>query len=194
MASHNDCKHGGLSHEVPTRLLDLGLLDGTNACTLRLHTCGPEDTGVAYVALSHCWGTSDVFKLTSQTISELAAGIPLERLPKTFQDAIYICRKLGYRYLWIDSLCIFQDSTDDWLHEAKSMKMVYENCTWSVAALHGKDSDAGCFSRRNPLQYLHYVFPSWSDLVIDLVRPDFDDEFRHELAGMMPLLTRGWVF
>lgn len=34
-------------------------------------------------------------------------------LPKTGQDAVFIVRKLGFRYLWVDSLCIIQDDEDD---------------------------------------------------------------------------------
>jgi hypothetical protein len=34
----------------------------------------------------------------------------LEELPRNFIDAIKVTRLLGFRYLWIDSLCIIQDS------------------------------------------------------------------------------------
>ncbi|PMD38524.1 hypothetical protein L207DRAFT_430794, partial [Hyaloscypha variabilis F] len=40
-----------------------------------------------------------------------------ESLSETFRVAIIVTRKLGIRYLWIDSLCIFQDFADDWQKE-----------------------------------------------------------------------------
>lgn len=36
-------------------------------------------------------------------------------LAKNFCDAIVIYTHLSIRYLWIDSLCIIQDSEEDWL-------------------------------------------------------------------------------
>jgi hypothetical protein len=47
-------------------------------------------------------------------------GENLESLPKTFRDSIQVTRALGYKYIWIDSLCIIQ-STADW--ERESVKM-----------------------------------------------------------------------
>ena len=34
-------------------------------------------------------------------------GISVSMLPKTFQDAVYVTRILGIRYLWIDSLYVY---------------------------------------------------------------------------------------
>lgn len=39
--------------------------------------------------------------------------ISLDELPKTFKEAIYLVRSLGICYIWIDSLCIIQDSVED---------------------------------------------------------------------------------
>ncbi|KAH7153703.1 heterokaryon incompatibility protein-domain-containing protein [Fusarium sp. MPI-SDFR-AT-0072] len=49
------------------------------------------------------------------------------QLPQHFQDIISICRAMAIRYLWIDSLCIFQDSDDDFRREAGIMADIYEN-------------------------------------------------------------------
>ena len=43
-----------------------------------------------------------------------------------FRDAIYICRTSGVRYLWIDSLCIIQDSRKDREAEIRRMGAVYQ--------------------------------------------------------------------
>ncbi|KAH6677171.1 hypothetical protein B0J14DRAFT_475992, partial [Halenospora varia] len=55
-------------------------------------------------------------------------------LSKTFVDAISITRFMGIRFLWIDSLCIIQDSVDDWEIESSLMDYVYENATINIAA------------------------------------------------------------
>jgi hypothetical protein len=46
--------------------------------------------------------------------------MPMEILPKTFKEAILTCRRLDIAYLWIDSLCIMQDSKDDWEYHSSS--------------------------------------------------------------------------
>lgn len=43
------------------------------------------------------------------------------KLPKTLQDAVIITCKLGFRYIWIDCLCIDQDDPDDGLSGHQSM-------------------------------------------------------------------------
>jgi hypothetical protein len=48
-------------------------------------------------------------------------GIEVADLPKAFQEAVMITRKLGYKYMWIDSLCIIQASARDWEVQAKVM-------------------------------------------------------------------------
>jgi hypothetical protein len=48
-------------------------------------------------------------------------GIPFSHFPKTFQHAILICRGLGVNHLWIDSLCVIQDSEEDWALQSARM-------------------------------------------------------------------------
>ena len=61
---------------------------------------------VDYVTLSHCWGAKQIITTTQETLRSRLAAIPWKDLSKTFQDAIIITNNLGYRYIWIDSLCI----------------------------------------------------------------------------------------
>jgi hypothetical protein len=69
----------------------------------------------------------------------------LSSLPQTFRDAILITRKLGYRYLWIDSLCIIQDSVSDWLVESVKMNEVYSHGVLNISADAATDSREGVF-------------------------------------------------
>ncbi|KAF2197812.1 HET-domain-containing protein [Delitschia confertaspora ATCC 74209] len=135
---------------LPTRIIDVGPPGG--------HT-GPRlietqaKTGY-YVALSHCWGPAQKRPpmTTQSNYHEHLAGISWMSLPKTYQDALTVTRKLGLRYIWIDSLCILQDSRSDWLFESKRMGTVYENAHLTISASHAPDSSHGCFlSRLQPL-------------------------------------------
>jgi hypothetical protein len=75
-------------------------------------TSGIDPSRQQYVALSHCWGQAmpDAAKSTQATLQHHLAAIQLANLPLTFIDAILLTRALHIPYLWIDSLCIIQDS------------------------------------------------------------------------------------
>ena len=84
-----------------------------------------------YVALSYCWGSSNRhFVTTKANIADLEIKGSLKRifsnLSGTVQDAIRCVRELGERYLWIDALCIIQDSGDDMERQISQMDRVYE--------------------------------------------------------------------
>jgi hypothetical protein len=64
-------------------------------------------------------------------------------MPRNFRDAINITRMMGFRYLWIDSLCIIQDSPEDWEMEAARMGDVYANASITIAAAVAQNSEAG---------------------------------------------------
>lgn len=66
-------------------------------------------------------------------------------LPKTFQDAIVITWKLGLEYIWIDSLCIVQDSPDDWRFHVATMASIYRDAYVTIAAAGAESSEKGCF-------------------------------------------------
>ncbi|OAP65200.1 hypothetical protein AYL99_01172 [Fonsecaea erecta] len=59
--------------------------------------------------------------------------IAWEALPATFQDAATVARSLNYRYLWIDSLCIIQD-TDDLFVQLRKMPDIYQNAVLVISA------------------------------------------------------------
>lgn len=84
---------------MPTRLIELVDNEYT---TVRLSKKfgRPE----RYAALSHRWGASQPMTLSRDTESELLRGIALDRLPKTFQDAVTVTRRFGLKHVWIDSL------------------------------------------------------------------------------------------
>ncbi|TGO65985.1 hypothetical protein BOTNAR_0071g00220 [Botryotinia narcissicola] len=76
--------------------------------------------------------------------------MPALKSMKTFDQAIIICQKLGLEYIWIDSLCIIQNSQDDWRHEASLMSLVYQYSKCTITATAAIDDTAGCFFNRDP--------------------------------------------
>ena len=72
----------------------------------------------------------------------------MEILSKTFREAIITARRLGFLYIWIDSICILQADKSDWERESKLMGRVYANSILNIAASDAGDGDGGCFYDR----------------------------------------------
>ncbi|CAP70491.1 uncharacterized protein PODANS_3_5620 [Podospora anserina S mat+] len=79
-----------------------------------------------YATHSHYWGDLRVLALTTDTFDSFRQQAPPEALSKTYRHAIEITHYFGIEYLWVDSLCIFQDSTSDWTRESALMAEVFE--------------------------------------------------------------------
>jgi hypothetical protein len=115
---------------LPTRVIDVGI--GDDSCEIKLKVTNQQRG--AWVALSHCWGTAEQYTTTTVNLDDHRKAIRFEGLPRTFQDAITVTRKLGYQFLWIDSLCILQDNHSDWVAESALMTQYYKNAVLTIAA------------------------------------------------------------
>ena len=135
--------------KLPTRLIDLG--DDRNYLKPRLCITEGLPLDTAYMTLSHCWGGQTPLQLLKDNIESLTEEIEIARVPKSFRDALKVAAKLKVRYLWIDSLCIIQDSTEDWQREASLMSDVYTNSWCNIAATKALDGRDGCFAERTLL-------------------------------------------
>lgn len=67
----------------------------------------------------------------------------IDRLPQTIQDAVRVTRGIGVKYLWIDALCIVQDSAGDLVEEISRMRLYYENALVVIAASGASDVQEG---------------------------------------------------
>jgi hypothetical protein len=113
----------------PRRLLEIG--NGSRTVYLR---DGNEIKSESYMALSHRWGKKRPLQLTRATEASLRAGISTECLPKTFRHAIFVANKFSVLYIWIDSICIYQDDLSDWHREVSLMCEVYSHAVCNIAA------------------------------------------------------------
>ena len=160
--AHKYCpKMKSTHYPMPSRAINVGPADGSQDPYLQ-QTAGKAGQ---WVALSHCWGSAMTLNTTKDTLKLREQKIPFEDLPLSFQDAVTITRKLGYRYLWIDSLCIIQDSVEDWNLESGSMGHIYSNAVVCIAAEAAPDSSLGIFESSKRERFLglsegRYVRPS----------------------------------
>lgn len=178
----------------PTRLLKV---DSSQRFRLVLGTeCPPT---LQYVALSHSWGKKPVellLRLLQSTFEDLSRAQPVQNLPKTFRDAIDVAQHFGIDYIWIDRLCIFQDSAEDWQKEASTMQDVYRNAQFSICALGSEDSDTGCFFERDPTKVAPTIvsFKLSEDGEEKEFRAGFEKGRSWQLSfENEPLVQRSWV-
>lgn len=201
---------------LPTRILDLGEAseepegDGGEPEIRLIESSGQRER---YIALSHSWGGEQPLTTTAATLEQHKSGIPTANLPTTFRDAAHIARRLGIRYLWIDSLCIIQDSPQDWQLEAARMAGIYRNSWLTVYATASSSPSSGIFRRRQAVwiaaddpedaDTLDALFPAAARLRQDLrlslrfaaIHPDFGpyaEPARQQSS--LPLLTRAWAY
>ncbi|KAL8946878.1 MAG: hypothetical protein Q9222_006783 [Ikaeria aurantiellina] len=175
----------------PTRLVEI--LPPGKGTDLRICHTQVDTPAGPYMTLSHRWGTASFLKLTLANLASLVKGFSIADLPQTFQDAVAVTGRLGCKYLWIDSLCIIQDSKDDWLHEAGLMGEVYANARCNIAATWNSSSDDGCFRERNVSEVEGLVVrPKWADLKSTTFRV-VAFELWEDLVTSASLNSRAWV-
>lgn len=189
LETHKSCPR--LPSPLPKRVLDLVVPEDPDIVRL-YETRGEMEQ---FVALSYCWGLPGALTTVTSNIERHRLGIRVEDFPRTMREAIHFTRALGFRYLWIDALCIIQDDEDDWAEQAASMMEVYSASIITLSATSSYDCDHGLFARMSesgvPVgSYYHpgqdarhgtiFLDPQGSENHFDL-----DKEF---------LSTRGWTF
>lgn len=181
LRNHAPCGRN-TSTMLPTRILDVSGDDPI--ITLR----ETNQQRAQYIALSHCWGPSQIIRTTTATLESHKRGVPLSALSNTFRDTVHIARALGIRYLWIDSLCIIQDSAADWECEAARMASVYSNAVLTISAVKSASGEGGLFSQ-NPEIELRGTNADGSPYIMMARR-----KIQHWYRPHTPLLSRGWVY
>lgn len=130
----------------PTRIIDVGV-SASETQSPRL-VDGSQMTHERFAALSYCWGPERALTLRADTEALLRDGLAVAAFPKTLRDAILVTRGLNLRYLWVDALCIRQDSADDWAREAGCMRDVYKGAVVTIAAAAAAKASDGLFMER----------------------------------------------
>lgn len=193
-------EHCGVGRDVPLpkRLIDLDpIQNADNEFGVKL--AETENLVGTYASLSHCWGKEPMpMRTLEATIEPHKIFMPWKELPRTFQDAANISRRLGIRYLWIDSLCIIQDSTDDWQIESAKMANIYRNSFITIAAAAAGDFRGGCFARdKIGDTCFHVQGDDVPDGTVIGVRDSNGLGWVHDeshLSSFFTMFTRAWIF
>lgn len=159
-ASHILCRRivSGTPHQdgLPARVLDVISLRKSGQKAVNLVTVMTNH--LKYAALSYCWGAAQPHSTRSSNLDEYMRCIPVSTLPKTLQDAIVVTRKLHLRYLWIDSLCIIQDSDSDKEQELARMGTIYHHAYITISAASASNCTQG-FVRQQAFRDTYVFLP-----------------------------------
>jgi hypothetical protein len=181
----HQCLHSRWLPVLPTRILDVGEPESTGNVKL-VETNGNRGQ---YIALSHCWGASNSFLTTQDTLESMHNGFLPDQAPATFRDAIVLTRCLRIRYLWIDSLCIIQRDKEDWNRESSRMGDVYRNAYLMVAAATAADDAEGFFKPRPQIQCSMKIVAPLGQTANVYLR----DRWHRIGDSNLPLDSRGWT-
>jgi hypothetical protein len=173
---------------TPSRLLEM--TDG--GASVRVRATNELSPAIQYLTLSHCWGQSVRCKLLTTNIQQYQKYIPMRDLTRSFIESIHLTTELGFQYLWIDALCIIQDSDADWQVESSKMGDIYARGVLNIAATAARNGDHGLF----------YSPPRLSPCVIQFQTKNsqqFTFLTHHEgeytrRIDQSPLASRAWVF
>ncbi|KAH9887684.1 heterokaryon incompatibility protein-domain-containing protein [Cubamyces lactineus] len=161
MRDHERCRaisagrDGFKSAHQPSRLIDC-------RDPRRPRIISSSGTFPTYVALSYVWGEDQSHRKTKANLSSYETGIDFETLPRTIRDAIILTHQLGVDFLWVDRLCIVQDSQEDKHRELQCMLNVYRYAYLTIDAGSAEKVTDGSLQDRPPLN---------SDLILPFICP-----------------------
>ncbi|KAL3264770.1 hypothetical protein ABHI18_000475 [Aspergillus niger] len=169
----------------PSEPIDIILIDVHDNRLVR------RRSNVRYLALSYVWGQAGGLETLTEnyeTLQDKGALSPdRSNIPRTIADSMMLVRELRERYLWVDRLCILQDSEEK--HDVvRYMGRIYSHAFLTIFALSGADANHGLPGVRpnsRPPQIIENVRTArlFSSL------PTLGDSLRLSLHN-----TRGWTF
>lgn len=158
LKSHQDCATK-TSIPMPSRILRISK-DGKSVVLI------PSNGQTArYVALSYPWGGNIDFVTTKSSLEDRSKPFPTARLPQTIQDAVAVSLEVSVRSLWVDSLCIVQDSDEDKAQEISKMDEIYQNAFLTISATNALSAYSGFLGHKycdTVSQRLPLMYPNWA--------------------------------
>ncbi|KAL9075847.1 MAG: hypothetical protein Q9157_003857 [Trypethelium eluteriae] len=171
---------------IRERQRDLLVIDVETNCL------APLQEDLPYVTLSYVWGSANRTTTLKSNVHLFSQpnGLLKKGLPKTISNALEVTKALGYRYLWVDALCIVQDDDVSKKRMIESMDSVYGNSAITLVAATGEHADAGLSGWDKTCRKL-----PWED--VETIRSDFRiglvSFFENEIEDS-PYSRRSWTY
>lgn len=188
---HVPCQPCTQPTKLPFRILQVIARD-------RVRLIDGTGTTAVYACLSYKWGSAKRYLLDDSTICNLEKGLNTYELPHTFKEAIQLAYELGLQFLWIDALCIKQDSAKEKDEQIGSMDAIYQGAALTVFAAAGDNADSGLGTVKSAVLVRHagmtlrvsFGGSLWSK-AFSIGR--FLSQGHDWHKGALPLFQRGWV-
>lgn len=148
-SSHPLCESRSLRQDLDISMPEQSILiDVHRQCLV------DASSGAIFAALSYKWGDSQQFLTTEAELAHLRQPSDLAHrpLPRTVRDAITLTRDIGLKYVWIDALCIIQDSDDHKAKQISRMHHIYGGAAVTIIAASSNDADDGLHGVRDRLR------------------------------------------
>lgn len=164
------------------------LIDAEKMCLVPVASGSP----VRYIALSYVWGYIAQPTLTKTVLETWTSNGQLEdvEVPATIRDAIQLVRMIGYRYLWVDALCIVQDDAASRHGQISQMHEIYRHADMTIVAADGDNCSGGLpgvtLAKDRVYKHRRYELPGLSLMKLP-------SSTKHGIE-MSPWRTRGWTF
>ncbi|KAI1807884.1 HET-domain-containing protein [Daldinia bambusicola] len=174
---------------LPTRLIDVR--DPLHPHLVETSSVEAE----GYVTLSYVWGIKQNYILTKDTLPIMLDSLHVQSIPQTVAEAMEVTRRLGFRYIWVDALCIIQDSREDKMKELPQMAKIYQYSAITISAANSTGASEGFL--KPPLPPVFKVQPF--NITIGKGMPEFPYTnlslgFREEEPTVKdPIDSRGWT-
>ncbi|TGO43254.1 hypothetical protein BHYA_0002g00590 [Botrytis hyacinthi] len=184
---------------LPSRVIDVG--SGNDRDIPHLHISKEGEMG-NWATLSHCWGKISSHVTNVTNLDCRVISISIQELPPTLKDAIEVTRRMGLKYLWIDSICILQGSDyaaqADWLFESSRMRDYYKCCDFCIAADDASLDEDGflCISRTQRVRVsISVSLARWRrvESCIIYLQADLNPGSEYPGRSRPILATRGWT-
>lgn len=159
-------------------------------CVVTLHDANLAS--IRYAALSYVWGKPPdpgskyhnipTLQLDSSTTTTLHQHDAFcgKNVPQTIADMLELAAALGIPYIWIDRLCIMQDSDDDKAVQLSNMHNIYNAAYVTIIAAAGEDVHSGLPGLRPGTRHAKQK----EILVVEPCTSDCGKNHQHDTEGL----------
>lgn len=155
--------------QPPAHLIDLG--EGTNHRADKTVTVYEPTDGERLIYAALKFGEVEISsQASSRTVATGPANngnsdtrtkggqINENNLSQALQDAIITVRRLGFRYVWISSLCVPPgEDGETWNRNSDNLAMVYRNAHLVISATGASDPSGGLSKQHRPNEHEHLL-------------------------------------
>lgn len=165
-------------------------IEVTKKCVVTFHDANLAS--IRYAALSYVWGklpgpnskhhNMPTLQLDTSTITALHRHEAFcgENVPQTIADMLELAVALGIPYVWIDRLCIVQDSDEDKAAQVGNMHAIYNAAFVTVVAAAGEDIHYGLPGLRPGTRHAKQK----EIVVVEPCASDCEKNHQHDTEGL----------